>query len=238
MTNLKKFLLILSSAVMCLSVCACSVGPAEDSSTSDSSSVSENEDSFADESADESTEEATEEAPVQADIPLEFDGSEVPDAAAKTIGAYFKAIMNQDYNSYKETLDPYYLDVYNTWLDGSFGYGMETSFETMHQSLMDAASVDEEGNAVTVEKMTITKLQLRETVVDEGEDITSLINDYLTQYDSVIGEGFTDGLRAQCDDVINVTFTMTADCDGTERVIMSDMEVLLTVHGDEYKLLG
>ena len=105
MTNLKKFLLILSSAVMCLSVCACSVGPAEDSSTSDSSSVSENEDSSADESADESTEEATEEAPVQADIPLEFDGSEVPDAAAKTIGAYFKAIMNQDYNSYKETLE-------------------------------------------------------------------------------------------------------------------------------------
>ncbi len=235
MTNLKRFLLILSAAVMALSVCACSgEGTEESSSNPESSSVSENEDS----SAEETTEEATEEAPVQADIPLEYDGSEVPDAAAKTIGAYFKAIMNQDYNSYKDTLDPYYLDVYDSWLDGSFGYGMETSFETMHQSLMDAASIDEEGNAVTVENVTITKLQLKETALEDGEDITELINDYLAQYDSVIGEGFTDGLRAQCDDVVNVTFTMTADCDGTERVIMSDMEVLLTVHGDEYKLLG
>lgn len=236
MTNLKRFLLVLSAAVMCLSVCACSSETTEESSTSDSSSVSDvSEDENS--SAEEATEEATEE-PVQADIPLEYDGSEVPDAAAKTIGEYFKAIMNQDYNAYKATLDPYYLEVYNSWLDGSFGYGMETSFETMHQSLMDAASVDEEGNAVTVEKMTITKLQLKETAVSEDEDITEIIDSYLAQYDSVIGEGFTDGLRAQCDDVINVTFTMTADCDGTERVIMSDMEVLLTVHGDEYTLLG
>ena len=86
--------------------------------------------------------------------------------------------------------------------------------------------------------MTITKLQLKETAIEDGVDQTEFINDYLAQYDSVIGEGFTDGLREQCDDVINVTFTMTADCDGTERVIMSDMEVLLAVHGDEYKLLG
>ncbi len=237
MTNLKRFLIVLAASVMCFSVCACSGETTEDSSStpeSSSASDSEKEDS----SAEESTEETTEEEPVQADIPLQFDGTEVPDAAAKAIGAYFKAIMNQDYNAYKETLDPYYLEVYNTWLDGSFGYGMETSFETMHQSLMDAACIDEEGNAITVEKMTITKLQLKETAIEDGVDQTEFINDYLAQYDSVIGEGFTDGLREQCDDVINVTFTMTADCDGTERVIMSDMEVLLAVHGDEYKLLG
>ncbi|MBQ8724262.1 MAG: hypothetical protein IJY74_01150, partial [Oscillospiraceae bacterium] len=181
---------------------------------------------------------ATEEATVQADIPLEYDGTEIPDGAAEAIESYFQAIMNQDYKAYSAVLDPYYLEVYDSWLDGSFGYGMETSFETMHQSLMDAASIDEEGNAVTVEKMTISKLQFKETVVEDGEDISALIDDYLSQYDSVIGEGFTEGLRAQCDDVINVTFTMTADCDGTERVIMSEMEILLTVHGDEYKIMG
>ena len=234
MTNLKRFLLVLSAAVMSLSVCACSGETAEESSNTPESSVSENEDS----TAEEATEEATEEAPVQADIPLEFDGSEVPDAAAKTIAEYFKAIMNQDYDAYAATLDPYYLEVYDTWLDGSFGYGMETSFETMHQSLMDAASVDEEGNAVTVEEVTITKLQLKETALEDGEEISVLIDDYLAQYDSVIGEGFTDGLRAQCDDVINITVTMTADWDGAERVMMGDMGVLLTVHGGEYKLLG
>lgn len=229
MNNLKKILLIFTAAAMALSFCACSEDESAESASGTSAADSAD-------TSEEETEAATEPETVQAPIPQEYDGTEVPDAAAQVIADYFTAIMNQDYSAYKACLDPYYFEVYNSWLDGSFGYGMETSFETMHQSLMDSA-VSANGEAAVTE-MTITKIALNETVLLDGEDMDTLIDDYLSQYDSVIGEGFSDGLRAQCDDVVNITFTMFADCDGTELEIMSDMEILLTVHGDEYKLLG
>lgn len=232
MNILKRTLLVLTAAAMTLSFSGCS-----DKETAESTSgTSAAENAETTEAAEDTTEAATEQETVQAPIPQEYNGAEVPDAAAQVISDYFTAIMNQDYNGYKDTLDPFYFEVYNNWLDGTFGYGMETSFETMHQSMMDSAVTANGGDAVT--EMTVTRISLKETVLQEGEDMDTLIDDYLSQYDSIIGEGFTEGLREQCDDVVNVTFTMTADCDGKELEIMTDMEILLTVHGDEYKVMG
>lgn len=229
MNNLKKLIMIITAAVMAVSFGACNN---DDNVSENSSDTSSTESSG---TSEETTEAATVEGTVQAPIPQEYDGTEVPDAAAQVISDYFTAIMNQDYDAYVETLDPYYFEVYNSWLDGSFGYGMETSFESMHQSLMDSA-VTANGDA-DVTEMVITKVQLKESEPAEGEDEYS-VDDYLAQYDNVISEGFAEELKAQCDDVVSVTFTLFADCDGKELEIMTDMEILLTVHGDEYKVMG
>ncbi len=269
MTRLKRFVLILTAAVMSLPLYCCSEEKEEDSvsaasevsdaesssaSESESSSESSEEASTAEEendstesssaseseSSSESSEESSAAAYVQEEIPQEYDGTEINDACAKVISQYFTAIMNQEYKAYKATLDPYYFQVYNDWLDGSFGYGMETSFETMHQSLMDSAAVtNEDGTTTEVQNMTITKLTLSLPELAEGEeDMDAVIDEYLAQYDAVVGEGFTEELRKQCDDVIDVKFTMTANCDGEERDIMTDMEILMTVTDGEYHILG
>lgn len=228
MSVIKRILPVFAAAAMAVSMFGCSSkeNSTENSSAEDSKSAS------AENSGAEETQAPEEPATVQADIPLEYDGTEVNDSCADTINSYFTAIINQDYDAYKATLDPYYFEVYNTWLDGSFGYGMETSFETMHQNLMDSAVTANNGN--DVKEVLITKIKLEKTAAEDGSDL----EEYLASYDSTIGEGFSEELQKQCDDVVSVKFTMTADCDGTELVILTDMELLMTVHGDEYKILG
>lgn len=234
MSVLKRMLSVFAAAAMAASLFGCSkTENTSDSSVKEESSASEPDESS--ESAEES-EVPEEPATVQKDIPLEYDGTDVNDNCADTINKYFTAIINQDYDSYKECLDPYYFDVYNTWLDGNYGYGMETSFETMHQNLMDSAVTANNGN--DVKDVVITKIKLSKTEAAEGEEEGEAVADYLGQYDSTIGEGFSEELKNQCDDVISVTFTMTADCDGTELEILQEMEILMTVSDDEYRILG
>lgn len=233
MSVIKRMLTVLAAAAMTASLFGCS--KAENGT--ESSAKEENSTSAAADSSESEVSEIPEEpATVQKDIPLEYEGTDVHDNCADTINKYFTAVINQDYESYKSCLDPYYFDVYNTWLDGNYGYGMETSFETMHQNLMDSAV--SANNGEDVKDVVITKLKLSKTTAAEGEEEGDAIADYLAQYDSVIGEGFSDELKKQCDDIISVTFTMTADCDGTELEILQEMEILMTVSGDEYRILG
>ncbi len=231
MTLKIKYLPLLAALTMAMPLFGCGSDDtdteADDISTSDSSADTED-------SSDADSE--TEDATVQENIPLEYDGTEVDDSCAETIGKYFTAIINQKYDDYKDTLDPYYYQVYNSWLDGTYGYGMETSFETMHETLMDAAVSANDGE--DVDEIYITKLTLYKTEPAEDEDESDLVDDYLAEYDNIIGDGFTEELKKQCDDVVNVTFTMTASCDGTELDIFQDMELLMTLHDGEYKILG
>ncbi len=232
MITLKKILLTLTAAAMAITLCCCSEDKAEEDTK-----VTEASDSAEATEAEGETEEATEEE-VQGAIPLEYDGTVIPDGAAEAIGEYFRAIMNQDYEKYKACLDSYYFEVYNNWLDGNYGYGMETSFESMHQMIMDSAcTADTEDGVVT--DVVITKIALGEIELAEGEtSVDEVIDEYLQMYETNIGEGFTEAITAQCDEIINVAFTMTADCDGTERTIMTQMEILMTVKGDEYFIMG
>lgn len=206
-----------------------------DSSTSESAETENAEQEESKAETDAETEAETEPATVQESIPLEYDDTDVENDCADVINKYFTAVINQDYESYKSTLDPYYFDVYNTWLDGTYGYGMETSFETLHQNLMDAAVTANGGNDVT--DVVITNLKLS-GMASEGEEGAELITEYLGRYDSIIGEGFTDELKKQCDKIVDVKFTMTADCDGTELEILTEMELLMTVTDGEYRILG
>ncbi len=235
MTNWKKFALVLMAALTATSLACCGEKETDGSSTAETTAASAAED----ETTAENQTEAETEAETHPPIPQEYDGTEIDDQCAQVISDYFTAIMNQDYDAYKAALDPYYLEVYNSWLNTSFGYGMETSFETMHQNLMDSASkTNEDGTVTSPESVQITKITLTPTKADDGEDAAVVIKDYLAQYDSVIGEGFSDELCKQCDDVVNVTFTMTADCDGEVRDIMTDMELLMTVADGTYRILG
>lgn len=239
MSAIKKIFLAMTVIVMAASLFGCSGDNKKDDTSADpeqgsSAAESVNDDSSDDDSSESDTE--TEDATVQANIPLEYDGTDVNDSCADTINKYFTAIINQRYDDYVDTLDPYYFSVYNSWLDGNYGYGMETSFETMHQNLMNAAV--SANNDKDVNEVRITKLKLSPTIPKDGEEDGAVINDYLAQYDALIGEGFTEELKKQCDNVLNVTFTMTADCDGTELEILKDMELLMTVSDGEYRILG
>ncbi|MDE6020113.1 MAG: hypothetical protein K2H01_03820 [Ruminococcus sp.] len=239
MSAIKKIFLAMAVIVMAASLFGCSGDKENDDTSASSEQSSSADESVNDDNSNDAAFESdteTEDATVQANIPLEYDGTDVNDSCADTINKYFTAIINQRYDDYVDTLDPYYFSVYNSWLDGNYGYGMETSFETMHQNLMNAAV--SANNDKDVNEVRITKLKLSPTVPKDGEEDGAVINDYLAQYDTLIGEGFTEELKKQCDDVLNVTFTMTADCDGTELEILKDMELLMTVSDGEYRILG
>ena len=105
MSVIKKMLPVFIAATMSMSLFGC--GEKDDSSTSDNSNSSEADSSSAtenesekdsDSNADESSD--VEDATVQANIPLEYDGTDVNDDCADVINKYFTAIINQKYDDY------------------------------------------------------------------------------------------------------------------------------------------
>ena len=123
MSAIKRMLSVFAAAALAASLFGCSSTEKD----TENSVAEESTSAAAEESAASETEAPEEPATVQADIPLEYNGEDVNEGCADVINKYFTAIINQDYDSYKEAVDPYYFDVYNTWLDGTYGYGMLVS---------------------------------------------------------------------------------------------------------------
>ena len=139
---------------------------AADSSAADESSTDA--DSSSDESSDESSDDsstADESSVVYGNYEIEAEDG-VDSACADVIKAYFTAIEEQDFNAYKATLYDYYYNVYNDWLQDNQGYGMETTMEQMHQSLLDSAG----GDHLVVTGITV-KLATAEGNADEVMEV-------------------------------------------------------------------
>lgn len=232
MSAIKRMLSVFAAAALAASLFGCSSTEKDKENSVQEESTS----AAAEESSGAETEVPEEPATVQADIPLEYNGTDVNEGCADVINKYFTAIINQDYEGYKAAVDPFYFDVYNTWLDGTYGYGMETSFETMHQNLMDSAV--SANNGEDVKNVVITKLSLEKTYEEGSTEKDEAIADYLGRYDEAIGEGFSEEMKNHCDNIFSVKFNMTADCDGTELEILKDMELLITETDGEYRILG
>ena len=139
---------------------------AADSSAADESSTDA--DSSSDESSESSSDDsstADESSVVYGNYEIEAEDG-VDSACADVIKAYFTAIEEQDFDAYKATLYDYYYNVYNDWLQDNQGYGMETTMEQMHQSLLDSAG----GDHLVVTGITV-KLATAEGNADEAEEI-------------------------------------------------------------------
>lgn len=202
---------------------------AAESSAADAADTDTDDDTDSDDDTDADTEAATEAGAIlQGDIPATYDSAVIDDACAKVICDYFKAISKQDYTAYKATLNKEYFQVYNSWLNAAYGYGMESSFELQHESLMDLAQAER--------TVIITGLDLK--LPEKEQSTEELVAEYLADYDAIIGEGFAENIQNTCDEILIVQFTMTGECDGTEREILNDMEILVTVKDGEYRLLG
>lgn len=246
MSAIKKILAVLLVSCMAIAVFGCSSekesteseSGAETSAAAETESEAEDDTAAGEESEAESESEAEEEKPedatVQAEVPVETE--DISESCGDTINRYFTAIINQNYEGYKAELDPYYFGVYNSWLDGTYGYGMETAMESMHQNLMDAAV--NANNGEEVKNVVITKITARPYTADENDENSMSVEEYMDVYNTTLGADFAGELRKQCDDIIGVDFTMTADCDGKELVILDGMQLLMTVTGDEYKIIG
>ena len=139
---------------------------AADSSTADESSTDA--DSSSDESSESSSDDsstADESSVVYGNYEIEAEDG-VDSACADVIKAYFTAIEEQDFDAYKATLYDYYYNVYNDWLQDNQGYGMETTMEQMHQSLLDSAG----GDHLVVTGITV-KLATAEGNADEVMEV-------------------------------------------------------------------
>ena len=186
----------------------------------------------------------------------------VDSACADVIKAYFTAIEEQDFDAYKATLYDYYYNVYNDWLQDNQGYGMETTMEQMHQSLLDSAGGDHlvvtgitvklataEGNADEAEEIASEEAASEETTASDSTDDTAeattegetedLPTQYLGIYEQILGEGFADEVKKDVDKAFVIAFTMKGTVDGgEEKTIMDGYDLMMVEKDGAYYVLG
>lgn len=235
---------------------------AEDSSAADESSTDA--DSNSDESSESSSDDsstADESSVVYGNYEIEAEDG-VDSACADVIKAYFTAIEEQDFDAYKATLYDYYYNVYNDWLQDNQGYGMETTMEQMHQSLLDSAGGDHlvvtgitvklatiEGNADEAEEIASEEAAAEESTASDSTGSTAeattegetedLPTQYLGIYEQILGEGFADEVKKDVDKAFVIAFTMKGTVDGgEEKTIMDGYDLMMVEKDGAYYILG
>ena len=239
-------------------------GSSDDSSSeSDSSSAAETtaaDSSAADESstdADSSSDESSESS---------SDDSSTADESSVVYGNYEieaeDGVDSACADVYKATLYDYYYNVYNDWLQDNQGYGMETTMEQMHQSLLDSAGGDHlvvtgitvklataEGNADEAEEIASEEAAAEETTSSDSTDDTAeattegetedLPTQYLGIYEQILGEGFADEVKKDVDKAFVISFTMKGTVDGgEEKTIMDGYDLMMVEKDGAYYVLG
>lgn len=238
-----KFPAVFLAVCMALSLSAC--GNTEDkASSSEASSKSAQSDSSESDvvpvatdtnadNSDDTAEPVTESDPADMNYQLDYDSNVIPDAMAKTIATYFYAIETQNYDLYTANLDSDYQTATEKMLQEQYGYGMETSMEMYHQSLISAAGTDD--CSITAIEMSMAD----EALAANYDADTDFVEEYLSAFTQVLGEDFTAQLKQDTDALYDVVLNITGKNSSGEAIsIMSDLEILVTERGDVYGVMG
>ena len=238
-----KFPAVFLTVCMALSLSAC--GNTEDkASSSEASSKSAQSDSSESDAvpvatdtnagnSDDTAEPVTESDPADMNYQLDYDSNVIPDAMAKTIATYFYAIETQNYDLYTANLDSDYQTATEKMLQEQHGYGMETSMEMYHQSLISAAGTDD--CSITAIEMSMAD----EALAANYDADTDFVEEYLSAFTQVLGEDFTTQLKQDTDALYDVVLNITGENSSGEAIsIMSDLEILVTERGDVYGIMG
>ena len=238
-----KFPAVFLAVCMALSLSAC--GNTEDkASSSEASSKSAQSDSSESDAvpvatdtnadnSDDTAEPVTESDPADMNYQLDYDSNVIPDAMAKTIATYFYAIETQNYDLYTANLDSDYQTATEKMLQEQYGYGMETSMEMYHQSLISAAGTDD--CSITAIEMSMAD----EALAANYDTDTDFVEEYLSAFTQVLGEDFTTQLKQDTDALYDVVLNITGENSSGEAIsIMSDLEILVTERGDVYGIMG
>lgn len=238
-----KFPAVFLAVCMALSLSAC--GNTEDkASSSEASSKSAQSDSSESDAvpvatdtnadnSDNTAEPVTESDPADMNYQLDYDSNVIPDAMAKTIATYFYAIETQNYDLYTANLDSDYQTATKKMLQEQYGYGMETSMEMYHQSLISAAGTDD--CSITAIEMSMAD----EALAANYDADTDFVEEYLSAFTQVLGEDFTAQLKQDTDALYDVVLNITGKNSSGEAIsIMSDLEILVTERGDVYGIMG
>ena len=238
-----KFPAVFLAVCMALSLSAC--GNTEDkASSSEASSKSAQSDSSESDAvpvatdtnadnSDDTAEPVTESDPADMNYQLDYDSNVIPDAMAKTIATYFYAIETQNYDLYTANLDSDYQTATEKMLQEQYGYGMETSMEMYHQSLISAAGTDD--CSITAIEMSMAD----EALAANYDADTDFVEEYLSAFTQVLGEDFTAQLKQDTDALYDVVLNITGENSSGEAIsIMSDLEILVAERGDVYGIMG
>ena len=164
----------------------------------------------------------------------------VDQACADVIKAYFTAIEEQTFEDYKATLYDYYYNVYDSWLQDNYGYGMETTMEQMHQTLLDSAGGDNLViTGVSVRPSTSEGVEATTNSEGETEATEDLPTQYLHIYEELLGEGFADEVKKDVSNALVISFTMKGTVDGgEEKTIMEGYDLMMVEKDGAYYILG
>lgn len=219
----KAMLAVLLTGCMAVTATGCE----KSSDTSDSSSAADSVETS------EEQQPVTESDPANMNYTLTYDSEIIPDGLAENVSTYFYAIETQNYELYLQQLNPLYQETMVDFLKENYSYGLETSLEQYHQSLVEYAGTD---------TFTITELQLlpaSEALADKFEENTDFVADYLETYTTVFGEDFTKQLQEDAKTIYDVAVTMKGkDGDDKEITILDNLEMLIIETEDGFGILG
>lgn len=215
----------------CMLVSATGCGKKNDSSSSSdaSSSVAEN---SAEASQEENSQPVTESNLEDMSYQLVYDNSTVPDDMAGTIASYFFAIETQNYELYLEQLNPLYQTSMESMLQEDYGYGLETSLEQFHQTLMDYAETD------SFHITALNMAQANEVLADNYDSNTDFVSEYMDAYTQVFGEDFTTQLQSEATAIHDIAVTISGESDSGEAFSIDDMEMLVVEIDGKFGILG
>lgn len=148
---------------------------------------------------------------------LYYDDSVFSDKLALSLDKYFKSLHDEDYETYKSCLFPSYLNNMETYLQKDFEYGMDTSFANQCARL----------KAQSAENYTITRIKIDKPKTEEGSTEEDYFSSFFGKLGECFGTDYYQEVKDTTDNLYEVMFTIMAEYDGAETIILSDMKIVV-----------
>jgi hypothetical protein len=149
-----------------------------------------------------------------------YNKDEFPDELVMTLGAYFRAYADADYETYSRCLYPSYLEEMNKFLEKDYGYDLKQSFASQCKSLKNQAGGD----------FTVTRIKLEK---NEGE-----LSKFFEYPSACFGKDYYSEVKGETDNIYESLFFVIADDGDEEGTLVSENVLVFAEKDGKYYIFG
>lgn len=223
--TIRKLAAAFLSCVLCVSAVSCGKNETKEESSSDTSVTSGVGELITPKKGDQD-EELGSYRVSQYGTKLYYDDEQYSADLVLTLDKYFNSLHDKNFETYKECLFPSYAEEMNKFLLKEYQYGLERSFDTQWSAMQAKAA----------ENYTITRIKA-EPYGNDGahEDTFSTFFNRLGEY---FENDYYKQIQEECDKIYDVKFSVFAEFDGAESLIISDMEMIMVEKDGKFYNFG
>lgn len=177
----------------------------------------------------------------------------IPDGIALALEDYFMSFQKNDFEQYRNSLYPDYVERYSKFLkenysdkteDGS-DYTLENSFsmqyDNVHQRMKDSvyANVDTDDIDSIKGDMKITRIKLENPALDEGESEEKRTENFFSYLNEIFDTDYYAEVQKDTESLKCCTFFIMAEGeDGNEHLLVGDMDIVFAEKDGKYYTFG